>query len=357
MGPSTGRRQVGWPRRSSDDPGRRKLTACTGHRRDARRGCHRPRGRPGPQGSIRGTTGSPHPTRQPKVPMSAPSPSCPSRRLQTTAAAVGLLVLAVALAACQPIVVNEDGTVTSHATRAVSPTTVKVGGRSVAAVEIRIRDCHTLVGAFPDPQGEGRLCGRSRRSTDADGDLIFANAHVIRRRGRSGPGSSAAPPTTSTGSSSRSPAPEPRSPSGPAAPSTRATARAARSTPTRFRRAGPRTGRAPPADPASASTKLMRRARIAIVALVAGLALGACEPIVVDEEGVVSSEATRQVAPGHDLRIDGRRAWRPSRSACTAATPCATSRATRPRRTTCDRSHGWPTGSGPRSSPTLPCRS
>ena len=108
--------------------------------------------------------------------MSAPSPSRPSRRRRPAAAAVGLLVLALALTGCRSIVVNEDGTVTSYATRAASPTTVNVGGRSVAAVEIRIRDCHTLVGAFPEEWGDVALRPIAD-VTDADGDLIFSNFH------------------------------------------------------------------------------------------------------------------------------------------------------------------------------------
>ncbi|HMJ76912.1 MAG TPA: hypothetical protein VK507_13120 [Iamia sp.] len=105
--------------------------------------------------------------------MSVPSPSRPWR---PAAAAVGALVLVMALAGCRSIVVHEDRTVTSYATRAVSPTTVTVGGRSVAAVEIRIRDCHTLVGAFPEEYGDVAMRPIAD-ITDADGDLIFSNFH------------------------------------------------------------------------------------------------------------------------------------------------------------------------------------
>jgi hypothetical protein len=109
------------------------------------------------------------------------SPTIPLRRsrgrLRLPATLVAGVVLGLALAACQPIVVSPDG-VTSQATMAASPTTTTVGGKQVAAVEIRMRDCHTAryegAGAPAPPRNEIHL--RPVASvTDAAGKVLFAN--------------------------------------------------------------------------------------------------------------------------------------------------------------------------------------
>jgi hypothetical protein len=90
--------------------------------------------------------------------------------LRALAAAVVLLVVA---AGCRDIVVGEDG-VTSHATRAVSPTTVTVGGRSTAAIEIRLRDCDRIRWEGGDP-AEALAVRPVAVVTAADGTVVFQN--------------------------------------------------------------------------------------------------------------------------------------------------------------------------------------
>ncbi len=66
-------------------------------------------------------------------------------------------VLVLGLAACQAIEVHPDGSVTSHATRAVSPTTTRVGSKTVAAVERVL--CELAPTRLGDNDGPGRHFG------------------------------------------------------------------------------------------------------------------------------------------------------------------------------------------------------
>ncbi len=106
------------------------------------------------------------------------TPTAPGRRCRSARAVVVVVAIAIgALAACQPIVVTADG-VESQATMAASPTTVVVGGRSVAAVEIRSRDCHTV-----RYEGEGAPVGDLHlrpvaHVVDADGTVLFSNGRA-----------------------------------------------------------------------------------------------------------------------------------------------------------------------------------
>jgi hypothetical protein len=83
------------------------------------------------------------------------------------------LALVVVAAGCRDIVVTEDG-VTSHASRAVSPATVTVGGRATAAVEIRLRDCDRIRWEVDSPVRE--LTVRPVAVvTAADGAVVYQN--------------------------------------------------------------------------------------------------------------------------------------------------------------------------------------
>lgn len=109
------------------------------------------------------------------------SPTFPLRRsrgrLRLPATLVAAVVLGLALAACQPIVVSPNG-VTSKATTAASPVTTTVGGKQVAAVEIRMRDCHTVKYEGPNapaPPYDQIHLRPVATVTDADGTILFAN--------------------------------------------------------------------------------------------------------------------------------------------------------------------------------------
>jgi len=88
--------------------------------------------------------------------------------------AIVALVAALALAACEPIVVDEEGVVSSEATRQVAPATLRIEGRDVAAVEISMHSCHTLRYVGSDPPQENHLRPFARVA-DRLGATIFAN--------------------------------------------------------------------------------------------------------------------------------------------------------------------------------------
>lgn len=84
-----------------------------------------------------------------------------------------LLATAVALtlAACNPIVVTDDG-VSSQATRVVRPTTTRVGGVSTPAVQIRMRDCQQVQLRSQEVEVDFTLAPHAR-VLDATGRVLF----------------------------------------------------------------------------------------------------------------------------------------------------------------------------------------
>lgn len=100
--------------------------------------------------------------------------------------------VAIGLAACNPIIVRGDGTITSHATWRVVPTTVTVEGVATPAMEVRMRDCHTV--RYVDPPTSSPVPDAHLRPvatvTAADGTVLFANFSY-------GPGFFVSPPGAS----------------------------------------------------------------------------------------------------------------------------------------------------------------
>lgn len=100
------------------------------------------------------------------------------------------VALVVGLAACRPIVVGPDGVESSHATMAASPVSVTVSGSSKAAIEVRLRDCHTV-----HFEGEGAPANDIHLRpvatvTAADGTILFANYSYAQGSYVAPPGSS-----------------------------------------------------------------------------------------------------------------------------------------------------------------------
>ncbi len=83
-------------------------------------------------------------------------------------------LLVVLATSCQAIEVRADG-VTSHASMAVSPTTVRVAGTNRAAIEIRMRDCHTLHFIDPPSPVPDLSLRPVAHVTAADGRVLFSN--------------------------------------------------------------------------------------------------------------------------------------------------------------------------------------
>ncbi|HEX7135107.1 MAG TPA: hypothetical protein VF228_21215 [Iamia sp.] len=98
-------------------------------------------------------------------------PDTPRRRRRATTAAVAL---ALALAACQPITVTDEGW-TSSASRAVDPTTITSSrGAAGQGIDIRMRDCR-LVQLRVQGVEQDITLNPHAHVTDANGKVLYSS--------------------------------------------------------------------------------------------------------------------------------------------------------------------------------------
>jgi hypothetical protein len=100
------------------------------------------------------------------------SPPEITRRLRRATSATAVIA-ALALAACQPITVTDDG-VTSAASRAVAPTTIATSRAATQGIDIRMRDCRLVQLRVQDVEQDITLNPHAH-VTDANGKVLYSS--------------------------------------------------------------------------------------------------------------------------------------------------------------------------------------